>query len=69
MATDTPESIHSREEYCPNCRRETHHSVSLEIRTESHKDSNQEFSREPYRVSECSACGLAWEQRMNNAAP
>jgi hypothetical protein len=54
-------------EHCSDCGRETPHSVSLQIRTESAKEENAEFSREPYRVCTCSVCGLETAQRMNNA--
>ncbi|WP_433625196.1 hypothetical protein [Halomicrococcus sp. NG-SE-24] len=54
-------------ELCDNCGRETAHQVSVEIRTESQKQENAEFSREPYRVSECESCGEETIQRMNNA--
>lgn len=54
-------------ELCDNCGRETSHSVSVEIRTESKKRENAEFSREPYRVTRCQSCGEEKSQRMNNA--
>ncbi len=54
-------------ELCDNCERETSHDVSVEIRTESKKRENAEFSREPYRVTTCQACGKERSQRMNNA--
>ncbi|PSQ00433.1 hypothetical protein BRC94_05785 [Halobacteriales archaeon QS_5_70_17] len=54
-------------EHCPDCSRETAHSVSLQIRTESTKEENAEFSREPYRVCTCTVCGHETAQRMNNA--
>lgn len=55
------------DEYCPDCDRETPHSVSLRILTESRKKENAQFSREPYRVSTCRICGAETSQRMNNA--
>lgn len=54
-------------EECPTCERETPHSVSLEILTESNKPKNAQFSREPYRVSTCRICGTESTLRMNNA--
>ncbi|MFB6310369.1 MAG: hypothetical protein ABEH64_04210 [Salinirussus sp.] len=54
-------------EECPNCGRLTNHSVSVKILTESRKQTNAEFSREPYRVSECLDCGERIARRMNNA--
>lgn len=54
-------------EYCEECGGETAHHVSLDLLTESTKRENAEFSREPYRVSECRQCGATEETRMNNA--
>ena len=54
-------------ETCTDCGRETPHSVSVQIQTESDKTENAEFSREPYRVSECRICGATTQTRMNNA--
>jgi hypothetical protein len=54
-------------EDCDGCARETPHSVSIQLRTESTKEENAEFSREPYRVSECMHCGEQRILRMNNA--
>ena len=54
-------------EECDECERETPHSVSIEIQTESEKPLNAEFSREPYRIAECTVCGATEEVRMNNA--
>lgn len=54
-------------EECAECGRETPHRVSVQIRTESTKVQNAEFSREPYRVSECRVCGSEDVLRMNNA--
>ncbi len=54
-------------ELCDNCGRETSHEVSVQIRTESKKKENAEFSREPYRVTKCQTCGETNSQRMNNA--
>ena len=55
------------EEPCDNCATATPHDVNIKIRTESDKDENTEFSREPYRVTECLDCGETSSQRMNNA--
>lgn len=54
-------------EECHECGREQPHDVSIDILTESDDAKNAEFSREPYRVSECRACGATSETRMNNA--
>jgi hypothetical protein len=66
MAT-TDHSFDGLTEYCAQCDRETLHSVSIQIRTESTKQRNTAFSREPYRVSECQECNARESQRMNNA--
>ena len=54
-------------EACADCGRDTPHAVSVQIETESSKTENAEFSREPYRVSECQVCGATTSTRMNNA--
>ncbi|GAA0272652.1 DUF7835 family putative zinc beta-ribbon protein [Halobacterium noricense] len=54
-------------EQCSECGRERPHEVSIDILTESNDEQNAEFSREPYRVSECKACGTTTKTRMNNA--
>lgn len=54
-------------EDCTDCGRATPHSVAVKILTESGKRENAEFSREPYRVSECRICGQTSTTRMNNA--
>ncbi|MEE6209136.1 MULTISPECIES: hypothetical protein [Salarchaeum] len=66
MASKTPHSD-GMTELCESCGQETPHEVSIELRTESSKSENSEFSREPYRVSECRSCGETSSQRMNNA--
>ncbi|ELY91623.1 DUF7835 family putative zinc beta-ribbon protein [Natrinema altunense] len=66
MAT-TDDSVNGMTEYCEECGLETLHEVSVQIRTESLKQENAQFSREPYRVSECQRCGNRSSQRMNNA--
>ena len=63
----TQNSRNDMTEECPECRTETAHSVALQIRTESTKPENAEFSREPYRVSTCLVCGRESALRMNNA--
>ncbi|MFB9809062.1 hypothetical protein ACFFQF_29980 [Haladaptatus pallidirubidus] len=54
-------------ERCEICGRETSHDVAIVIKTESKKAKNAEFSREPYRTSQCQVCGSTHSQRMNNA--
>lgn len=54
-------------EPCEGCGQPTPHEITIEIQTESTKTSNAEFSREPYRVTECVECGTTTSQRMNNA--
>ena len=54
-------------ESCERCGHETPHEVRIEIRTESTKRQNAEFSREPYRIATCVACGDESAIRMNNA--
>ena len=66
MAT-THDSFNGLTEYCEDCDFDTLHEVSVQIRTESLKEENAEFSREPYRVAECQRCGSRSSQRMNNA--
>ena len=55
------------DEPCDDCGRETPHSVTIELRTESEKSENAAYSREPYRVATCRYCGHTTSQRMNNA--
>jgi hypothetical protein len=54
-------------EECDACGRPTPHEVAVEILTESSEPENAAFSREPYRVSECTVCGETEKTRMNNA--
>jgi hypothetical protein len=54
-------------ESCTECGRETPHEVSIQLLTESRKEENAEFSREPYRVATCRVCGTEETVRMNNA--
>jgi len=65
MAT-TRDSFDGLTEYCETCEMDTLHQVSVQMRTESTKDENAEFSREPYRVTECQRCGTRTSQRMND---
>jgi len=65
MAT-TQDSIADRTEQCRSCERSTPHEIAVEILTESGKENNAEFSREPYRISECQVCGESTRTRMNN---
>lgn len=66
MATQN-QSFQAITESCNDCDRDTPHEVSVQIKTESQKRENAEFSREPYRVTECQVCGETSSQRMNNA--
>ena len=52
---------------CSECATRTLHEVTVEIRTESQKAENAQFSREPYRVVTCRECGAESATRMNNA--
>ncbi|MFB6250228.1 MAG: hypothetical protein ABEI27_00840 [Halobellus sp.] len=54
-------------EYCETCDTRTPHEVSIELKTESKKETNRAFSREPYRVTMCHTCGDERSQRMNDA--
>lgn len=67
MATNKNPSVHTQQERCRNCRRYTQHEVNIEIRTESNSVVNAEYSREPYRVTECVECGTEEAERMNHA--
>jgi len=66
MAT-TDNAVNGMTEHCEECGLDTLHEVSVQIRTESLKTENSQFSREPYRVTECQRCGTRNSQRMNNA--
>jgi hypothetical protein len=54
-------------EECEECGCEQPHEVSIDILAESDEVENCEFSREPYRISECQGCGATSRTRMNNA--
>lgn len=66
MATQ-PSDPDGIREACTDCDGETLHDVRVEIRTESKKEQNAEFSREPYRIAVCNDCGTETATRMNNA--
>ena len=66
MATKN-DGLADMHEVCDSCGRSTPHTVTVRILTESGKRQNAEFSREPYRVSECQVCGETTSRRMNNA--
>lgn len=61
--TDTAGAFSELTEECLDCERETPHAVAVELRTEN---PDSQFSREPYRVTECSACGATEEVRLND---
>ncbi|WP_458189310.1 DUF7835 family putative zinc beta-ribbon protein [Haladaptatus sp. NG-WS-4] len=65
MSTKQPE-LGETVEQCENCTSKTQHRVSVEIITESDEAENAEYSREPYRVTECVRCGRSSQQRMND---
>ena len=54
-------------EPCEVCGTDTLHEVSIQLVTESGDGDNAQYSREPYRVRECSRCGNRESKRMNNA--
>lgn len=66
MASKTPRT-NGLTERCENCSSQTTHRVSVELRTENEGGENAAFSREPYRVATCRACGEETSQRMNDA--
>lgn len=66
MASKTPETD-GLTERCEHCGSVTAHRVSVELRTENEGGENAAFSREPYRVATCRACGEETNQRMNDA--
>ena len=53
-------------ENCETCNGETPHEVGIRLLTESRKEKNAEFSREPYRVTTCRICGEETLTRMND---
>jgi len=54
-------------EHCERCDRPTSHEIQVRILREAESGENAAFSREPYRISECTVCGLETTIRMNNA--
>ncbi|WP_232686095.1 hypothetical protein [Halobacterium zhouii] len=64
MTTTTPNT--DVREFCDVCDKKTAHAVQIELRVESTKTENQEFSREPYRVSTCADCESTSTMRMNH---
>lgn len=66
MATTSGVSNGMREP-CEECEMDTLHEVSIQLVTESRSEDNAQYSREPYRVRECTRCGNLDSQRMNNA--
>lgn len=60
-------TTNTRLEYCDSCGAKTQHVVSIQIVTESDSPNHNNYSREPYRVTECQQCGEQRSQRMNNA--
>lgn len=54
-------------EQCSTCGESRPHKVSIELLVESEDDTNQKFSREPYRIAECHSCGSTTKIRLNNA--
>lgn len=66
MAT-TDDSLGEMTEYCELCETDTVHTVTVQLRTESTKNENAHYSREPYRMRKCRLCGHQESQRMNNA--
>jgi hypothetical protein len=66
MAT-TDAGADAMTERCQECQADTPHDVSIQLQTESVSGENTQFSREPYRVTECLDCGHRDTQRMNNA--
>jgi len=65
--SQSQQSVTELTETCAECESRTPHTVSIELKTESTKQTNRAFSREPYRVTKCRACGETRSQRMNNA--
>lgn len=66
MATQSAEA-NTVTETCSACDAVTTHRVRVEIRTESQREENAAFSREPYRVAICRGCGCESVTRMNDA--
>lgn len=54
-------------EPCDVCGTDTLHEISIQLITEGGDGDTAQYSREPYRVRECSRCGNRESKRMNNA--
>lgn len=71
MAAEEPSHVRSQFqrmiEFCDRCDLETDHRIALELRTENEQSKKAIFSREPYRLTECTMCGYRRSKRMNNA--
>jgi hypothetical protein len=67
MTTNAPAPFDGQTEYCDDCERDTEHAVQIEIRQEGDPvEDAVGFSREPYRVTTCRACGSEKATRMND---
>ncbi|CQH56422.1 small CPxCG-related zinc finger protein [Halobacterium hubeiense] len=66
MAKPTPADDAIREQ-CTTCEKTRPHDVTIELLTESGKDTNRKFFREPYHIAECRNCGTTTKLRLNNA--
>ncbi|MFB6101239.1 MAG: hypothetical protein ABEJ73_01580 [Haloplanus sp.] len=62
----TTRQMPTTEEYCDECGDEQPVEISIAIVTESPLEKHAEFSREPYRITECLNCGATTETRMND---
>lgn len=67
LMASTNRQSDSISENCAACGQQQPHEVTIALVTESDKDKNTAFSREPYRITECRACGETTKTRMNNA--
>ncbi|MEE6211045.1 hypothetical protein U3A55_12910 [Salarchaeum sp. III] len=56
-----------RDEPCPVCDATTTHAVAIELRQECPDGDNSAYSREPYRVTECTVCGASRASRVRSA--
>jgi hypothetical protein len=65
MTTTSPRT--SLTEFCEDCKRETSHAVTIQLRVENANADHAKCSREPYRVSECQNCDASTALRMNDA--
>ncbi|QDX39941.1 hypothetical protein [Salarchaeum sp. JOR-1] len=55
------------DEPCPVCDATTTHLVTIELRQEGPDGENCAYSREPYRVTECTVCGRSRASRVRSA--